>query len=641
MHATRWILAWALAATATSRIAAGDLLVSSRFNSHVLRFDAATGRFVGVFASGYGMANPNGIAYGPDGNLYVGNGDQPRVLKLDGQTGEFLGNFVTTATRGGLANCRAIAFGPDGNLYVDSGANDVVLAYDGRTGAFLRVAAQGNGMDGPVGLTFGPDGNLYVGAALSNAVYVFDPAGTFLRSFNCSFNESNATGVLFDPEGHLFVAQSVTNKVLAFDAESGACERIVAEGGGLSIPIGMILAPDGNLLVGSFGTNSVLKFDLETGEWLGAFIPSGSGGLHGTHNFAYVPDLSCGQIPPGAVAWWPGDGTAHDLLGTHDGALRNGAAFAPGKDQDGFLFDGVDDAVEVPDAPALDPVGSFSLELWMRATTPGGPDAALLEKGALYRLAVAQGHAVFAVGEVVVEGRASVGDGQWHHLVAARDVEAGTLTLFVDGALDVRAPWSGAAEKDGEASPFILGGGAFAGQLDEVALYARALSACEVSALFGVGHGLKCKGDGDGDGVADYADNCPTDPNPAQADLDGDGRGDLCDCAPADPGTLAAPGELGGLEVGLGSDKARLDWCARGARYGGETSYDVARGDLAQLASGGACLTSTALPLASDPTLPAPGKGFWYLARARNACGSGTFGFRRDGQERLLATPCP
>lgn len=38
--------------------------------------------------------------------------------------------------------------------------------------------------------------------------------------------------------------------------------------------------------------------------------------------------------------------------------------------------------------------------------------------------------------------------------------------------------------------------------------------------------------DGDGDGVADVADNCPRDANPSQADEDQDGIGDVCDNCP-------------------------------------------------------------------------------------------------------------
>jgi hypothetical protein len=43
--------------------------------------------------------------------------------------------------------------------------------------------------------------------------------------------------------------------------------------------------------------------------------------------------------------------------------------------------------------------------------------------------------------------------------------------------------------------------------------------------------------DGDGDGVADASDNCPSTPNPDQADADGDGLGDACDVCPVDPQT--------------------------------------------------------------------------------------------------------
>jgi hypothetical protein len=600
-------------------------------------------------------------------------------LKFDGQTGDYLGDFVTPATPGGLAGARAIAFGPDGNLYVDSGATNNVLAYDGATGAFLRVAAQGNGVNGPVGLTFGPDGNMYIGSALSNGVYVFDMGGNFLRSFNCGASFSNATGVLFDPAGRLLVAQSVTNNILAFDATSGACQGIAAAGGGLNIPIGMIMAPNGHLLAGSFNTDSVIEFDLATTQAVQTFITPGSGGLDGTHNFAYVPDPSCAQIPSGATDWWPADGTARDLLGPRDGTLRNGAGYAPGEALDGFLFDGIDDYVEVADGPPLDPSGSFSIDLWVKTSSSSPPDATLAGKNecggscaacvtnSFYGVSIKARHAAFRVRDndpgcrspQLLEGRAIIGDAQWHHVVATRDVETGTLSVYVDGVLDARVALNGdadgpLADDEGDSDPFTIGADIadgvtgprlpFAGQIDEATFYGRALSACDVNLLFHAGGAVKCKGDRDGDGVPDYLDNCPTDINPGQENADGDGKGDACDCAPSDPGASAAPGEIGHLDVGLGSDKSRVEWCSQGARYGVQTSYDLARGAVDQLrptGAPGACIGATSTPLANDPSLPNAGKAFWYLARGRNVCGVGTFGFRRNGIERQVLNGCP
>ncbi len=46
--------------------------------------------------------------------------------------------------------------------------------------------------------------------------------------------------------------------------------------------------------------------------------------------------------------------------------------------------------------------------------------------------------------------------------------------------------------------------------------------------------------DRDGDQVLDFADNCPTTPNPNQANADGDSRGDACDPYPNDPDDLGA-----------------------------------------------------------------------------------------------------
>jgi uncharacterized repeat protein (TIGR01451 family) len=53
--------------------------------------------------------------------------------------------------------------------------------------------------------------------------------------------------------------------------------------------------------------------------------------------------------------------------------------------------------------------------------------------------------------------------------------------------------------------------------------------------------------DADGDGVPDETDNCPTTPNPDQADSDGDGAGDGCDINPA-----ATPGNIVIIDFGPG-----------------------------------------------------------------------------------------
>jgi FG-GAP repeat len=270
-----------------------DLLVSSRFSNAILRYDGTTGAFRRVFASGNGLANPNGIAYGRDGRLYAGLGDTGVILRFDGQSGQFVDAFVhddpATAVNetGGLSAVRAIAFGPDGHLYVDDGPNNRVMGYDGATGRFLGVMASGSDLRGPVGLTFGPDGTMYVGGALSGAAYAFR-SGVFVRRYACP-DQASVTGVLIGADGRLYAADASRNAVYRFDVATGECLGAFASGGGLNVPIGLAWAPDGNLLVGSFNTNSVIKYDRLTGALIGTFVQAGAGGLSGTHNFALVP----------------------------------------------------------------------------------------------------------------------------------------------------------------------------------------------------------------------------------------------------------------------------------------------------------------------------------------------------------------
>lgn len=265
---------------------ARDFLVSSRFSNLIIRYSDA-GTLVGTFAAGPELLNPNGIAFGPDGNLYVGLGDVGSILRYNGQTGSFMDTFVPSGL-GGLASVRDIAFGPDGNLYADSGTTKQVLRYNGTSGAFLGVAASGGGLNGPVGLTFGLDGSMYIGGALSNRIYRFSPSGTLLRTYNPG-SLSNATGVTIGGDGMLYAAMSNSNVVARFNPDTGALLGTFGAGSGLNTPIYSLIAPGGDLLVGSFGEDSVRRFDPVTGISLGVFIASGLGGLDGTHDIVFMP----------------------------------------------------------------------------------------------------------------------------------------------------------------------------------------------------------------------------------------------------------------------------------------------------------------------------------------------------------------
>lgn len=146
--------------------------------------------------------------------------------------------------------------------------------------------------------------------------------------------------------------------------------------------------------------------------------------------------------------------------------------------------------------------------------------------------------------------------------------------------------------------------------------------------------------DVDGDGVGDPADSCPTVANPGQADTDGDYVGDPCDCDPVDGSIGAAfPGEVSRLHVVRGA----LHWLPALDAGTGPT-YGAIRGQIESYPVGSGAETCLADGAESeqidDLGMPAAGAGYWYLVRARSACGTGTYGYESNGIERASAA-CP
>ncbi|HWH71574.1 MAG TPA: immunoglobulin domain-containing protein, partial [Candidatus Sulfotelmatobacter sp.] len=216
--------------------------------------------------------------------------------------------------------------------------------------------------------------------------------------------------------------------------------------------------------------------------------------------------------PTGLIGWWPGDGDARDIFSTNHGTLKGATADAVGVVGQAFRFDGTNDYVQIADAPALRPT-NLTVEAWVRFAaeqTPGNTAdprqqylifrqntrSSSFEGFALSKEGFPQGDLLVwemssAAGiNVSVTSVSPVVTGVWYHVAAVRGPDF--IQLYVNGKLE------GAADIDFAQSygnhPLYFGSSGqtyydrkFQGELDEVSLYGRALSANEIAAIYAAG----------------------------------------------------------------------------------------------------------------------------------------------------------
>lgn len=300
---------------------------------------------------------------------------------------------------------------------------------------------------------------------------------------------------------------------------------------------------------------------------------------------------SCEQLPRGIAGWWPGDGNALDLTsGSNNGTLINGATYAAGVDGQGFSLDGINDRVDIPDAPILRP-SQFSLLAWVKLAALN--DVCIICKQAgsgdanSYSLWIFGGNlrgGMFRYAEAV--GTMTLPLNRFIH--AAVTYDGTIIRLYLDGHL-IAIAQGPASPVPYDSNQVILGAddngvnafqGFLKGVIDEAQIFGRALSSCEIRAIYQASSHGECKGDQDGDLVRDFQDNCPAAANGGQADADADGVGDACDCAPGDASVRSQPGNYLHLVF---DDRNNFEWCGEPSLSGTGTVYDVIRGNLDQL----------------------------------------------------------
>ena len=83
----------------------------------------------------------------------------------------------------------------------------------------------------------------------------------------------------------------------------------------------------------------------------------------------------------GLVSLWSAEGNSTDSVNGNHGTLMNGASFAAGISGQAFSLDGIDDYIEVANAPALTAPSALSVEAWIRLDAIPDYSACIAAKG--------------------------------------------------------------------------------------------------------------------------------------------------------------------------------------------------------------------------------------------------------------------
>lgn len=246
------------------------------------------------------------------------------------------------------------------------------------------------------------------------------------------------------------------------------------------------------------------------GDIPGTYGP-GSTFLFGSDNLrdmafrTWVEPPVCIEPPEGLVAWWTGDRDATDIVGGNHGTLEGGPTFEAGRVGHAIIFNGAN-AINGTTGAQF-PLGSSprTITAWVKPEGLVVPAVNLFHYGVLGPPPPGNFHLYLSPNPVVGngEGHGVVGhstqiyDGAWHFLAGVYEGPTTDIArIYVDDAEANFGTITTPATRAGSwrMGSFLPGDGHFAGGLDEVMLFDRALSEAEIRAIFNAGSAGVCTG---------------------------------------------------------------------------------------------------------------------------------------------------
>jgi len=229
-----------------------------------------------------------------------------------------------------------------------------------------------------------------------------------------------------------------------------------------------------------------------------------------------LPPLVCTPLPSDLVGWWPGEGDANDIGGGNDGVLEGGVAFNAGVVGQAFSFNGTDADVRVPASASLNLglADGFTIETWINPADVteahpivewnDGSFGVCFWAGQCSPTPVGLGSLSIDVKDTGLHDHCfNTAPGLlvsniWQHVAATYVRSNGYTVVYINGVPVVQATLGVFTPRTiGDlyvgVRPYDAGAGLrFAGLIDELTLYSRALSASEIAGIYNASSAGKC-----------------------------------------------------------------------------------------------------------------------------------------------------
>jgi hypothetical protein len=350
---------------------------------------------------------------------------------LAGTGGNAYGGAIFNAA-GALLGAADDTFAGD---YATGGAGDNTASTTGQGGASFGGAIYNQGTAYLVNVTIArnavSNGTGTAPGAASDGAGIFNAPGAALFLTNSIVAGNTGDDIIVNGKA---VAQDTGGNDIVNQGSASGQSNLVTSNNGL--PDSLIVSKaDPNLaqLLNTGGTTSTLV-ELPGSPAIGA----GNTAVTGLPVFPFSI--------PGLAAWWQGNDSSQDGVGSAIATLIGGVSYGPGLAGAAFQFNGTTSYAAIPSSADIVGTGAFSISVWVKTSSANGVIIQQRDPNNFngeYQLAVSNGKVYFWVYgnseyDFQLFSNASVNDGNWHNIVAVR-LSNGTGEIFIDGNLDSTA----------------------------------------------------------------------------------------------------------------------------------------------------------------------------------------------------------